>query len=94
MVCYHYVTKTDSKGKTRKEKRVTHRATQYFSFTEWSDHSDNIDALFFIEKLKAVRLRIYQKFTFLPEVGARLAQEREEFKNENRKDVHNDFSEE
>ena len=72
--CYHYedrkVTVRDKDGNTRTEtKRVrvnTHAASGHFEFTEWKDLSDSIDILFFIEKLRAVRLHVYDNIRYSP----------------------------
>ena len=70
--CYHYedrkVTRKDKDGNTHTEtKRVrvnTHAASGNFDFEDWKDLSDKVDILFFLERISAVRLHVYDEIRY------------------------------
>ena len=82
--CYHYETRRhtsrdangNTKTTTRQERVNTHSASAQFNYSIWQDHSDNVDTLWFLEVLQAIRLRVYDQILFSHEAGARLSIER------------------
>ena len=70
--CYHYedrqVTRKDADGntvtETKRERVNTHSASDKFHFEDWKDLSDKIDILFFLERISAVRLHVYDDIRY------------------------------
>lgn len=73
--CYHYETTTtvttNSDGTTSTStdrRRVdTHSATEFMDITEWSDFSDKLVTLFFLDTLKAIRIKVFDKISYARE---------------------------
>ena len=79
--------------KTKKVRVNTHRGAGEFKITDWKDMSDNIDILFFLEKLNAVRLHVFDNIRFSPAARKNYDEQKAEFIKKNHKDKHYDFSE-
>jgi hypothetical protein len=70
----------------------THSARAQFEFEDWKDMSDKIDILFFIEKITAIRLHVYDDFRYSNKALRMYDEQKNDFINHNNRDVHYDFS--
>ena len=75
-----------------KEKVVTHRANAKFAIEEWQDESAPIASLFYLQAMMLTRLRVHQDIEFSDEAEERYNREMEAWRQDNSRDVHNDFS--
>lgn len=89
--------KEDDEGnKYTEEEQVrvnTHHADGEFEYEDWKDMSDKVGILFFIEKLTAVRLHVYDNIRYSPKAQRMYEDQKDEFISDNHRDQEYDFSE-
>ena len=93
MEAYHWKTKSDSKGKTKRVKVVTNSASGNFQIQDWEDESAPISSLFYLRSMMLTRLQTNKDIDFSEESGARYMNDRQAFIDANNTDEHYDFNE-
>ena len=89
--CYHYETRTDSKGRSRRHKVVTHTATKRFDPTLSEDDSGNISGIKDITKY--VFINYIKKYYFADEASAKNYDNAyQSFIRSNTRDSHQNYS--
>lgn len=83
MVCYHYKTVTNKKGKKRRKRVVSHRATEYFTPKAWHDESAPISSLFYLQAMLLTRLHVSKSIEIAGEATERYDEERKIFISNN-----------
>jgi len=63
--CYHYVT-VKTKNGSRRRRRVTHRASKPFQYTQWIDQSADIYSMDYVIKLPMARFETIKNFDYTP----------------------------
>ena len=71
----------------------THSAEELFNIPRWTDQSDHLNSLFFLDVLKAIRIKIFDKITYSPDGYKEYQRQKADFIRRHNIDAHYDFKE-